>query len=196
MTVRLSLLVVFALGITQLGRSAAVEPEFGVTVGASLPNTSMRALMRTKRDTNVGLEEYDRNTCFAGKHRNDWAISLYAKQDTPALLKLAGGIDSMLAACPDLHAYVLLTEGNQFDAKLKTQLRRTWAERKFEGMQLAISGSTAAWQRRGIPQDAEVTIVLSHQRRVLFSRSFTAVEVAELDPVVLIRDITKLLPKE
>lgn len=196
MTVRLSLLVVIAFGITQLGTSAAAEPEFGVTVGTSLPNTTMRALMRTKRDTNVGLEEYDRNTCFAGKHRNDWAISLYAKQDTPALLKLAGEIDSMLAARPHLHAYVLLTEGSQSDAELKTRLRRTWAERKFEGMQLAVFNCTGDWQRRGIPENAEVTIVLSHQRRVLFSRSFTAEEAAEIDRAVLMDKITNLLPKE
>jgi hypothetical protein len=60
MSIRLSLLVVIAFGITQPGTSAAAEPEFGVTVGTSLSNTTMRALMRTKRDTNVGLEEYDR----------------------------------------------------------------------------------------------------------------------------------------
>lgn len=147
-----------------------------LAVGGLVPISSMRCVVGEPRD---------RNTCLAGKYRQQRVISIYAHSAAePRLADLCRRINAVVGADTELRGYVLLFDGNQFDEGYKARMRAWSKEHSLDKLDLATAHGNA--KHYDVAAETGVTVVFSDKREIKFRRDIAAgrIDQAAIDELV------------
>lgn len=144
----------------------------GTEVGNVLPTTTTWVVLSPDDSRREG-----RNTCLAGVHRNQRAISLYCRATPAELWTVLTEIDKRLAQQPDVAAYVVIhlpltdEQGINRSQERFDATRRGAEQRRFQRVSIALSRSGDGTSL--LPADESLRIVYSDHRVVKLRRTLS-----------------------
>ncbi|MCA9178506.1 MAG: hypothetical protein KDB14_28795 [Planctomycetales bacterium] len=154
--------------------AAADEPEIprGADPGCVLPNSTTWIVQSPALPRSV-----NRNTCLAGRYRQQRVISVYTREEGPAVWKALQALDQQLASLPNVKAYVVIfkpltdEQGYNISRAQFEETRRLVTAANLSRLDVAIGRGGESLL---LGKEHSMKAAYSEQRRVSLTRTFAA----------------------
>lgn len=182
---KLLFVAVAVAGLVVSGIAVAADLKSGPQAGEKIPGPF--------HPLNVTGESAGKKACLVCKHgANPVAIVFARSTDCPATAKLLQKLDAATAAnskCEMGSFAVYLTDDDKASAKLEELAK----ENKIKNLTLSID-NPAGPAKYEINKDADITVVLYNEHKVVANYSFKKGEIKDADIDAIIKDVAKIVP--
>jgi hypothetical protein len=173
---------------------AAETDEKDLGVGKRVPTTTTWIVSSQPLKKHEG-----KNTCLAGIHGKERAISIYTWGDDPNVWKLLKSVDDSLASQPNLKAYVVIykpmsdEQGYNISQKTFAETQKLAKAQDLKRLDVSLARSL---RTELLGQENELRIVYSNKREIELCESFPSTEIQPEQLKDILSRIAKLAAKE